>query len=244
MGVYIYTSQWSPYPAHVPSRTEINNLKSIMDWLNFTTWSDYSEKLHMPFTWSRSWYDATTWTEELQIIYWTSSTDGVYSYDFSLTKNEDMYIGSGIRNSWKSIRTFLDEYVTPDNTRTVETWTLWSAWIFHNETLGVISVTNGNDKNITMCDKNVGATVLYNSWDTLSEDNCGKLFQRWNYYWFPYSWTISNVSSTRVDTTWYGWSNPYSSDTFITLSWSPYDWSDPSNNNLRADSKEEYFVIN
>jgi hypothetical protein len=139
-----------------------------------------------------------------------------------------------------SVRLFLDEYIEPDNTRTVEYWTLWSAWIFHNATLWLISVTNWTDKSITMYDKNVGATTVYNDGDTLTEANMGKLFQWWNYYWFPSTWTVSKKSSTMVNTTWYGGNNSYSSDTFIT--WND-DRSNPSNDNLRADSWENYFVI-
>jgi hypothetical protein len=32
-------------------------------------------------------------------------------------------------------------------------------------------LTNGSDKNITIQDKNIGATVVYNDGDTLTQDN-------------------------------------------------------------------------
>lgn len=159
-----------------------------------------------------------------------------------LIPSSSVRVDNVVNSFGQSVRLFYDTYITPDNTRTVEAWTLWGAWIFHNSDLWVISVTNGDDKNITMYDKNVWATTVYNSWDTLTESNCGKYFQRWNYYWFPFTWWTVTTSSTKVNTTWYGWNNPYSSSTFIKTN-ANWGRSNPSNNNLRTDSWENYFVI-
>lgn len=174
-------------------------------------------------------------------LYWSSSPRGSnlpYNARHLSLKSSNVYTDSSYRTFAFPVRCFADEYVEPDSTWTVETGTLWSAGIFYNATLWLISVTNGTDKSITMKDKNEWATVVYNNWDTLSESNCGKYFQRWNYYGFPFTWTVT-TSSTAISTTWYGNDNPYSSSTFIT--WD--DRSSPSNDNLRANSKEEYFVI-
>lgn len=198
----------------------------------------------MPFVGYRSNRDASLQYQGTYGYYYTSvisSPDTDYARFAGIdSSNFKIVSGTFYCTAGCSVRLFYDEYLEPDNTRTVEAWTLWSAWIFHNATLGVISVTNGSDKNITMRDKNVGATTVYNSWDTLSESNCGKYFQRWNYYWFPFTWTVT-TSTTQLNTTWYGWSNPYSSSIFIRYNW---NWSNPSNDNLRTDSDETYFVIN
>lgn len=241
MAIYVYTDRWDSYPSHIPNHTEFLNLKSIMDWLNLS-WTDYRTKLHIPYTWSLNELDWTLTWEWDDAGFWSSAYDDPsddYSWYVSITDANVEFNDYTHRSFWYSVRLFLDDYITPDNTRTVEAWTLWSDWIFYNADLWVISVTNGSDKNITMYDKNVGATTVYNNWDALSESNCWKFFQRWNYYWFPYSWATT-TSSTKVDTTWYWGSNPYSSSTFIAWFW---DRSDPQNNNLWTDSKEEYFVI-
>ena len=82
-------------------------------------------------------------------------------------------------------------------------------------------------------DKNLWATAVYSDWDTLSQDNMWNMYQWWNNYWFPSTWTISNTSSTQVDASSYWPGNYYSSDTFIT--WSD-DWSSVSNNDLWWDT--------
>lgn len=247
MAIYIYTNMRPWGVAHIPSVSEFSDLKSIMDWLNLTTWNDYKEKLHMPLAWRRNRASTTLQEQWNKWYYWSSTPYGssyqTDVYIFFIDSSDTGALSHGNRAMWNSVRLFLDEYIEPDNTRTVVDGTLWSAGIFHNATLGIISITNGSDKNITMYDKNVGATTVYNSWDTLTETNCGKIFQRWNYYGFTYSWTISNTTATQVDTTWYGGNNPYSSSTFILRSSGSYDRSNPQNDNLRTDSKEEYFVI-
>jgi hypothetical protein len=244
MAIYVYTNQRDGGIAHIPSHQEFVDLKSIMDWLNLWARSNYLSKLHMPYAWRRTYTNSNVVDKDSYWFYWSSSPYGsAYPKNARYLSLESTQASSGwydYRSYAMSVRLFLDEYIEPDNTRTVEAWTLWSAWIFHNADLWVISVTNGTDKSITMYDKNVGATTVYNSWDTLVKANMWRFFQWWNYYWFPATWTISNTSSTAVNTTWYGGDNPYSSSTFIITTNS---WSDPTNDNLRTDSWENYFVL-
>lgn len=82
-------------------------------------------------------------------------------------------------------------------------------------------------------DKNLWATTVYNDWDTLTQANMWNMYQWWNNYWFPSTWTISNTSSTQVDASSYWPTNPYLSDTFIT--WSN-DWSSVYNDDLWWDT--------
>lgn len=228
---------------HIPTWQELTNLKSIMDWLSLKNRNDYKEKLHMPLVGTRRYTDLSTIGYWESLSYWSSSTYWSTNpedvVDLSIDSSS-VAIGRCSPSFGLPVRCFCGSYIKPDNTRTIEAWTLWWAWIFHNADLGVISLTNGGNTNITIRDKNVWATIVYNSWDTLTDSNCGKIFQWWNYNWFDILTTIDNTSNTTVDTTWYGWDNPYSSNVFIV---NKYEWSSPRNENLRTDSKEEYFVI-
>ena len=106
-----------------------------------------------------------------------------------------------------------------------------TAWIYHNPDLWLISLSSDWTNWITIADKNLWATQVYNDGDALSEANCGKYYQWWNNYGFPFTWTIT-TSTTRVDASNYWPWNYYSSSTFIKRSSSPYDWSNVQNDNL------------
>jgi hypothetical protein len=232
---------WSPWGAHIPDRDEYSTVKNIMDWLIIQWGNNRSRYLFIPRAWMRKAYDWTVTEQQSTANLWcTTSWTTIYSVRLNWDNINIASTYDSKNANWFNVRLFLDDYITPDNTRTVEAWTLWSAWIFHNATLWVISLTNGSDKNITMYDKNVWATAVYHDWYTLTANNCGKYFQRWNYYGFPFSWTF-NKSSTKPDTSWYWWNNPYSSNVFITVTTSTANrtW----NRDLWDDSKEEYFVI-
>jgi len=90
-------------------------------------------------------------------------------------------------------------------------------WIYHNSDLWLISLSSDWTNWVTIADKNLWATQVRNDGDTLSEANCGKYYQWWNNYGFPYTWSVT-TSSTRVNAdTYWPW-NYYSSSTFITRS--------------------------
>jgi hypothetical protein len=98
----------------------------------------------------------------------------------------------------------------------------WKPWIYHNTTLWLISLSSDWKNWITIADKNIWAS---NVWDI------GSFFQRGNNYQFPTSWF--SVSSSQVNTSSYGPNNYYSSSTFR---YGNMDWSSPSNLNLRWDT--------
>ena len=106
-------------------------------------------------------------------------------------------------------------------------------WIYHNATLWLISLSSDGSTWITISDKNLWATAVYNSWATLSEANCGKFYQWGNNYGFPFTWAVT-TSSTQVNVgTYWPW-NYYSSSTFIcSASLTNYDRANPQNDNLR-----------
>ena len=103
------------------------------------------------------------------------------------------------------------------------------AWIYRNQTEWIISLSSDGTTWITIADKNLWATQVYNSWDTLSQANSGNFYQRWNNYGFPFTWATT-TSSTQVNASTYWPWNYYSSGTFITSS--NYYWDSSQNWNL------------
>ena len=101
------------------------------------------------------------------------------------------------------------------------------AWIYHNAELGLISLSSDGESWITIADKNLWATTVYNDGDTLSEANCGKYYQRGNNYGFPFTWSVTTSNSSTSAWSYWPW-NYYSSSTFITAQ--PRDAN--KNNNL------------
>lgn len=162
---------------------------------------------------------------------------------------------------WFTIRPFKNEPVVPILQSTIASgspnlkdwWTqVWrsrpyqevtadfEAWIYWNSTLWLISVARNSmteenyldeDQWITFSDKNLWATTVWSNGDALTQANCGNYYQRWNCYWFPFTWAIT-TSSTKPDASGYWPWNYYSSDTFILVSPSVQDWSSVNNSNL------------
>lgn len=90
---------------------------------------------------------------------------------------------------------------------------IYAPWIYHNASRGMITMSSDWNNWYTIADKNVGATNVYNRWDTLTHANCWDYFQRWNSYWF-YT-PLQNVSSTVKDVSNRWQAQTYSSSTFI-----------------------------
>lgn len=106
------------------------------------------------------------------------------------------------------------------------------AWIYWNEEEWIISLSSDGETWLTIADKNLGATQVYEDGDTLSEANCWKFYQWWNNYGFP--WTgYTQQSQQKVNATNYWPWNYYSSATFT---YNPNrgtpSWDEPENNNL------------
>lgn len=112
-------------------------------------------------------------------------------------------------------------------------WNELPSGIYWNSTDGLISVVSSNDI-ITITDKNLGATTVYNNWDTLSEANCWKFYQWGNIYGFPWTWATS-TSATKINVSSYWPWNYYNSSTFRTVtasySWGVYDYFYYTSNN-------------
>ena len=228
----------SPVWFHVPSIAEWEWVETIMNWLSLSTLDNWRINLHIPLAGDRNNSSASTEDQGLYGSYLSSSPHPNEEinlvYSFSLDSySSHVSDGTVPPSYWFSVRCFKDSYVTPTSSWTIINWTLWSAWIFWNQSEWLISITDWTT-GYTMMDKNLWATQVYNDWDTLSEANCGKYYQWWNNYWFPRTWNVT-TSSTKVDASWY-WPNTvnwyYESDTFIT---GGGNWSSVRNGDLRWD---------
>lgn len=110
-------------------------------------------------------------------------------------------------------------------TNSLHLWERWKvqAWIFWNPWLGLITVSDWTNA-ITIADKNLWATTVWNDGDTLTSANCWNYYQWWNNYAFNWiSWSNPTTSSTQVNTSAYWPTNYYNSSTFNT-NWTPYTW--------------------
>lgn len=232
--IVVSDMQWpAPDGFHVPLMTEWQWLKTIMAWLGLTTWNSWRINLHIPFAGRRDFDTAAIKNQGSIGFYWSSSTSGSDEpYNAQLLDLDTSYAFTDTtsrRANGFSIRCFKNSFEGPTSSWTVINGTLWSAWIFRNQTDWLISITSDWTTWYTIQDKNLWATTVYSDWATLSEANCGKYYQWGNNYWFAWTWSVT-TSLTKVDASTYWPWNYYSSSTFISGS---VDWSSVYNDNLR-----------
>ena len=226
--------QWpAPDGFHVPSTDDWVALCGILTSTfgmasNATTLGTY---LKMPMAGKRSYNNTDVSLVGSYGHYWSSTPDDAnyvyYLFFYSSNITQDI----NPRAYGFSVRCFKDTPVTPDSSWTTLYQGTWSAWVFRNSSLWLISVSWDGTTWYTIQDKNLGATIVYNQWDTETDANCGYFYQWGNNYWFPHSWTVT-TSSTKVDASNYWPWNYYGSSTFITSSSSPFDRSSVQNDNL------------
>ena len=226
--------QWpAPEWFHIPLTTEWQWLKTIMDWLSITTWDNWRINLHMPFVGIRNHTSADISSQGTYGYYWSSSPFGSgdpYGARSLYLDSSRVNAGNDRRRAYGlSVRCFKNSFELPTSSWTVINGTLWSAWIFWDTVNWLISITGDGTTWYTIQDKNLWATTVYNNGDTLTQANMWNMYQWWNNYWFPSTWSIT-TSSIQVDASTYWPWNYYSSSTFIT--WSQ-DWSSVYNDNLR-----------
>jgi len=225
--------QWpAPDWFHIPLQTEWQWLKTIMDWLGLTTWDTRRINLHMPFAGLRDTSSASIGGQGSYGYYWSSSpyvSDQQYARYLNINSSNVTASVYNARTLGFSVRCFKNSFEKPTSSWTIIYGTLGWAWIFWNQTEWIISITSNGATWYTIQDKNLWATSVYNNGDTLSEANCGKYYQRWNNYWFAWTWSVT-TSSTQVNAQNYWPWNYYSGSTFIT--WNN-DWSSVHNDNLR-----------
>lgn len=106
-----------------------------------------------------------------------------------------------------------------------------TAWIYHSPEQWLISLSSDWTNWITIADKNLWATVVYNQGDTKSEANCGKYYQWWNNYGF-YSWMSFNWNQVDASNYW-PW-NYYNDSTYRRVN----NWENSGNLNLWWDTTD------
>lgn len=208
---------------HVPTATEFQRIVQTLwniylpspyapiDTTNRTCMKTY---LKMPAVWIRIRSTSNISGKWNQWCYWMSNYASNWPRYRWFYSGWNSY-GVGYNATWCSIRCIKDTAVTPDSswTEVVANARGWG-WIYHNSSLELISLSSDWINWITIQDKNLWATVVYNNWDTLSEANCWKYYQRWNCYWFPFTGWVQ-IYEPRPAVAWYGPWNYYSSDAFV-----------------------------
>lgn len=230
-------NQWPcPDGFHVPTKTERWDTMRILNnvfWFaaNHSTPETY---LKMPDAWCR--YFSTGVVQDHWGYYWSSTPVGPEDAGFFYYYGPAFYYpeNSTKRSQGCSIRPFKDNAVTPDSSWTaIYDWSsivAW-AWIFHNATEWLISISWDWINWTTIADKNLWATTVWNNGDTKTQANCGNHYQRWNNYGFPFSWTV-DTKTTKPDASWHWPWNYYYSSTYTIVPNSPWDWSSVQNDNL------------
>lgn len=211
---------------------------SLWAWDN--TWDHMSTYLKIPPTWLRTNLAEFYWDGEMSVYltpeietdedvpgrYFAKAFQFVFNEEYGLPNEAGLW-GASIAD-WCSIRPFKNIPVVPDSSWTVLYQWTWNAWIFYSATLWIISLSSDGTNWISLSDKNLWASVVYNDWDTLSEANCWNLFQRWNNYWFLWQWNLS-TTETQVDWSPYWPWNYYSSNEYYIGGWDFVDWSSVRN---------------
>ena len=240
MWVYLpwenWATQWpAPSGFHVPLSTERQAVYNIWTALGggSSDWTNFWIALKLPFAGYRSYSYAGVNNQGSDANYWSSTPgDSYFAYRLYFKSSNINRKGTSYRSNANSVRCFKDSPTVPTSSWTKLYWTsIEAGWIFWSSADWLISLSSDGSNWITIADKNLWATTVWNSWDTLSEANCGKYYQRWNNYGFPRTWSVT-TSSAQVDASNYWPWNYYNSSTFITRSSSPYTWDSTDNWNL------------
>lgn len=245
MNVYIKSGditdmQWPcPDGFHVPTKDEwqaiLDTGVSLGAWAS-SNGTNFSTYLKLPMAGRRFSSDIGLINRGSYGYYWSSTPNSAdYAYILNFYSSNIFPQTYGNRSIGFPVRCFKNSPIIPTSSWTVLYQWSWNAWIFHNPTDWLISISSDGTTWYTLMDKNLWATTVYNYWDTLTEANCGKVYQRGNNYWFSWdeNYDVSQISesSTQVDVTWYWPWNYYESSTWITTD--PRQNSSNNWNNLR-----------
>lgn len=116
-------------------------------------------------------------------------------------------------------------------------YTEWrQSWIYTKNWL--ISISSDWSNWITIADKNLWATQVYNYGDTLSNANCGNVYQWGNNYGFTWSGGFTTTTTKPNAGSYWPW-NYYSGSSFVnTSSYDDNDWSSVHNDDLWGDTTD------
>jgi len=226
--------QWpAPDWFHVPLVSDWTAIKN--EWVSLWAWSsswasNFRSYLKIPLGWRLDW----VWMVNSSTYYRSAenyNSDAWYNLDCNSSITVNDYSS---KSNWFSIRAFKDSPEVPDSSwTTLYSWTWW-AGIFHSSSKWLISISSDWTNWITIMDKNLWATTVWNDWNTVNANNAGKLYQWGNNYWFDWNQVPSSTSTTKVNASIYWPWNYYSSSTFTYPSGSQYGWAWDTtiNNNL------------
>jgi len=233
LGTQEFDTKW-PCPSgwHVPTVTEAMVLVDVLDSLHITTMKHRTFK--MPKAWMLAREDATPPTTYAKVWVWSYFRMATVNLEWQtwwyiLNQNfQDPYVNSTTvdRWDWCTIRPFKNVPVLPDNTWTVIAGSLAWVWVFWNSDLWMITCSADWQNYITIADKNLWATEVWEWWTAETPANCWLYYQYWNNHWFD--WTEPS-STIEVDASEYWPGNYYDDWTFIMSA----DWD--SNHNFEAD---------
>ena len=199
---------------HVPTEEEF---QSVLDAV-WTTYSTVKNILHLPYSWFMS-NQSSYWTWAWYL--WTCSPSWTTQAK-AMTYQTTLWVYASDRCYLYPVRAIKDKPVTPDSS-----WTeTMSGKVWENSSLWLISVLVWTNKYITLQDKNVWATEVFNGTD--NDNNRGQLFQRWNSYWFTWR-NIPTATNSKINAWWYAPSTYNSNMCVNTSSW---DWSSVQNDDL------------
>lgn len=167
----------------------------------------------------------TNWSKNTSywmVRIWTSTmTNNTTAYCFYINENHALAVASDKPGNAFSIRPLKDNPIVPDSSwTTLYQWT-WSAWIFWNSTLWLISISWNWTTWTTMTDKNLWATNVWDDW---------LYYQFWNNHWFEVS--PSNYRTSKVSNTQWYWPGNYYDDVTYTRCSSWNGWFTDTNNNI------------
>ncbi len=214
----LWDSQW-PCPAgfHIPTGTEWTNMLSAFESIySISSQTSANKAIYL----SGTWYFVPVWHKEAttamddgtKACYWVSNVrergvPWVETISTSGLNRDTTYGGQGAL-----IRPFKDTPEVPDDTweQIPLTWMTTRWFVVWNSTLGLMSVTNWVNV-VTMADKNLWATTVYNGWDPVTDANAWLFYQWWNTNGFSYDAPSYTVSQTVENLTNYDVNNLYTS---------------------------------
>lgn len=221
--MYTPPTQWPcGFWFHIPDESELQSLKDIVT----TTWgmatTFYYDYLHFPKCYYLNRSSGTINSSYWYLRIWGNKmTARDSAVSFQIDENDQVLVKNDKPANWFNIRAFANNPVVPDanDNNWHQTYQPWSGieWVWYNSTLWLISISADGTNWITMQDKNVWATVVYNLNDTVTEANAWWFFQFWNNHWFPFSWATNFYTSTQ-NTTGFWPTNPYDSSYWVKVS--------------------------
>lgn len=110
-------------------------------------------------------------------------------------------------------------------------WDVDKWYIYHNPKLWLISLSSNWFVWITITDKNLWATEIWNPWDELTQQNVWYFYQRWNCHPRPMQNTpASMVTQVKANAAWYWPLKPRYNDIYIINSRNASNYRDSSDN--------------